>query len=636
MLEYIRSSAQSFGVKIAFGVIILVFVFWGVGNFNDRDYSNVVAMVNGEPIVALEFEKAYHDAEEYILRSNPGITREQLAKQHLGRQVLRDLIQMTLLSQEARRAGVVVTPEEMLQVVKENKAFQDDKGNFDPEAYKRILAARRMSIAQFEKELSDQLLRDKMFSLITASVWVDPDEARNRFKYLRERRNIDYLFIDADQFKDKAQVNDTELKTYYDNHQSEFAIPARADISYIEIAPEKLVQKDEAAAKAWYEANKNQFERKEQVHASHILVPLAEDADENAVKAANEKLAKVRAELDQGKNFAALADEINEANAAGQGGELGWVSRGQTVPQFEEAIFALPVGKISQPIRTQFGLHLALVDQKREAGIAPFAEVADEAYKAVAFEQGMEKLHDVLDNLIEDNILLKPQAESAAKYGLTAQKTGLSDKNALMEKLKIKADAADALLATAAGAPLDTALESGDNYIVAKVEDVKPAGIKPFADVSKDIANILIQQKALNLAIADATEILKKIKNESLDAAIKQYPAIRQNQIVDRTGTLEGFASDPAFTDSLFASPIKHWLSAPMAVETNKGASGAILAYINKIEPMTEGEFASVAEILGRAAKQERMEGIYELFIGQLAKNAKVEITNQNLIDRIN
>ncbi len=110
MLDYIRNSAQSFGVKVAFGIIILVFVFWGIGNFNDRDYSNVVAVVNGEPILAQEFEKAYRNAEEYILSNNPGATREMLAREHLGRRVLNDMIQLTLMSQEAAKSGIEITP----------------------------------------------------------------------------------------------------------------------------------------------------------------------------------------------------------------------------------------------------------------------------------------------------------------------------------------------------------------------------------------------------------------------------------------------------------------------------------------------------------------------------------------------
>lgn len=161
MLDYIRSNAQSFGVKVAFGVIILVFVFWGVGSFNDRDSINVVAMVNGDPILAQQFEQAYRNAEESVLRNNPGITREQLKARHLGREVLRDLIQQTLLTQEAARAGIGVTPLELRRAVGEIKVFQDAQGRFDPEAYTRVLAAQRISPAQYEKDMSDQLLREK-------------------------------------------------------------------------------------------------------------------------------------------------------------------------------------------------------------------------------------------------------------------------------------------------------------------------------------------------------------------------------------------------------------------------------------------------------------------------------------------
>ena len=131
MLETIRNGAKSFWVKAAFGIIILVFVFWGIGNFNDRDYSNVVAVVNGQPIVAIEFEKAYRSAEERLMRQNPGITREQIEKSHLGRQVLNDLIQQTLLEQEAQRVGVGVSPLELRKQAEAIKAFQDEQGKFD-------------------------------------------------------------------------------------------------------------------------------------------------------------------------------------------------------------------------------------------------------------------------------------------------------------------------------------------------------------------------------------------------------------------------------------------------------------------------------------------------------------------------
>ncbi len=311
MLDLIRSSAQSFGVKLAFGLIILVFVFWGVGNFNDRDYTNVVAVVNGQPILAMEFEKAYQNAEESIMRSNPNITREQLAREHLGRQVLRELIQQTLLLQEAERGGIQVSPEEMFSHVSQIKAFQDEQGKFSPDIYKRVLQAQRLTPAQFEKDLRNRLLQDKMFALVTASAWVDPDESLHRYNFLRQKRLIDYLFYPASDFSANASVSDDAVNDWYEKNKADFTIPPSIDISYISFNAGDLINKDDIplpAIQAWYDANKSRFETKDMVKASHILVSIPPEADESVKKSARDKIEQIRDEIKSGKSFAQAAE----------------------------------------------------------------------------------------------------------------------------------------------------------------------------------------------------------------------------------------------------------------------------------------------------------------------------------------
>lgn len=637
MLEYIRNSAQSFGVKVAFGVIILVFVFWGVGNFNDRDYSNIVAMVNGEPIVASEFAKAYHNAEEYLLRQDPSLTREQLAKEHLGRQVLNELVQIALLSQEARRAGISVTPLEMRTAVGRNKAFQDESGKFDPDAYQRVLAAQRISPTEFERDLENQLLRDKIFELITAAIWVDPDEPRHRYNFIRERRLVDYRFLPAAGFMGEAVVTEEEARTWYEAHKQDFAIPPRVDVAYVMVRPEDLVDRKSIGAERaekWYEANKSRFEEPERLKAAHILVPLPEGASEEEQKAANEKIGKARAELAGGKSFAETADALNPEGAAGKGGELGWIKRGQTVPAFEEAAFALEPGKVSEVVRTPFGLHLILVEEKKAAGLRPFKEVEGEVREALAFEDGSEKLHEALDNLIEDNILQKPLAESAAKYGLKAEESGLVDKQGLMEKLGVKAEGAEALLATPQGSPLDTALEAGDKYVVCRVLKSEPAGVKPFEEVKSALMETLKADKAEARAMAEARALLEKAKKTPFSAEEAKKLDLQTGVAVERGGALADFMPNTALNQAIFAAKPGAWLDNVYPAATAKGA-GAILARVDRSLPPEEGEFASVAEIMNNGVKRERMDAIYEMFMRNLASKAKVEVTNPQLVDRV-
>lgn len=638
MLESIRASAQSFWVKVAFGLIILVFVFWGVGNFNDRDYSNVVAMVDGEPITAREFEKAYRDAEEYILHNNPGVTREMLIKQHLGRQVLRDLIHAALVAQEARRAGISVTPLELRDAVGEMKAFQDDAGKFDPEAYKRVLAAQRLTPADFEKDLAARILRDKMFAIITAPAWVDPDEALNRYNYLRERRLIDYIFLPAAKFMKTAQVSEADARAWYEDHLQQFAIPAKVNVDYIKLVPADLVDVKsigDDAARAWYEGAKNRFEVQEGVRVAHILAPLAENADAEAERAANERIGRAKAALAEGKAFADVANEFNTEGAAGPGGELGWISRGETAPTFEEAAFALEPGVVSEVIRTPFGLHLILVEEKRAAGFKSFADAKAEVLAEMAREEGADKLHDALDNLIEDNILNKSLQESAARYGLKTGQTGLLDKDALMGALGVNAAGADALLALEKGMPLDTALEGGDQYIIARVIETSPAGTRPFADVKGEVEEKLKSEKALELAMAEAAKVLEKVRGQSLEQIKGEFSDFRIGEGVDRGAVPTGFAPNQALSEALFNAKPGSWLSRPFP-ETDSSGSGALLARVDKALPPEATEFESVREIMGNAVKNERVEGLYSLFVTNLASKAKVEVTNQNFVDRVN
>lgn len=636
MLESIRSGAQSFGVKVAFGIIILVFVFWGIGNFNDRDYSNVVAMVNGEPILAREFEKAYHNEEEYLLRTNPSLTRQELAKMDLGSRVLNDLIRLTLLQQEAKRVGITVEPLEMKEVIFQEKAFQNENGKFDPEIYRRVLEARRTSPGQYESELATQILGAKMAGLVTAGAWVDPEEAHKFFDFLRERRIVNYLFVPAAKFKADIQISEKEEQEWYDKHKERFSIPARVNIEFVNVVPQALVDSKEISedqAREWYAANKPKFEKKEEIHARHILVPVSQDADEETVKAARDKIIEIRQGILKGEKFSEAADRINSPGVAARGGDLGWIGRGETVPEFEELAFSLPIGEISEPLRTPFGFHLVIVEEKHEAGTPPFKDVEKEIYKEMAIERGLEKLQDVIDNLIEANILQKSLQEATKGYNLAVEESGLLDKSGLMKKLGLKNEGAEALLAASEGAPLDTALETEEGYLIARVKRSQPAGIRSLEDVRSEVKRILLEEKALKLAFSYGEEELEKCQKESSEELEKQH--FQMSPPLERGGNLPDFSSDEKFIQSVFEAKIGSWLKAPHNVNNEQMGPGVIIGKVVEALAPEKGEFEAAREIFDNALKQERRAGVFQIFIENLYKKALPIKINKEIIDRI-
>ncbi|MDD4700640.1 MAG: SurA N-terminal domain-containing protein [Desulfovibrio sp.] len=638
MLEYIREKSQSLGVKLAFALIILVFVFWGVGNFNDRSAGTLVAVVNGDGITMREFEFAYRNAEENLLRSNPGLTRDQLKQQQLGRQVLRDLVTQVLLSQEAARTGVAITPVELRMAIGNIKSFQNESGQFDPNVYTRVLAAQRLAPAQFEQDTARDMLRQKIYTMVTAPAWADPAEAQKRFEFLREKRDVDYIFIDSAEFASSIKPSAEEVDAYYESHKAQFAIPAKADISYVLINPQDLVKASSissAQAQKWYEENAARFEQKEEVKVAHILVPLAEDAPDGQVKKAQEQAAKIEAEIKSGKSFAAVADEHNGPNAAGPGGELGWVKRSMTVKPFEDAAFALDAGKVSAPVRTQFGLHIIKVEEKKAGGLAPFKQVEADVLAAMTQEQGVEKLHDVVDSLVEDNILGRSLQQGAEKFGLKWGDTGLLSAAELEKTLGVTASGAATLVGTPAGNPVDTALEAGKSYVGARVIKSEPATTASLDSVRGEIAKVLVGQKALVAALDAAAELRKELDAAPLGAAGLKGREIKNAKAMERNGGLADFTPDAEMAAALFEAKAGQWLPVAYAVEDAKGA-GAVLLRVKGVQPPDAAEWDMVKDIMGNAVTRDRADALFEMFMQRLATGAKIEVYNEDFVDRKN
>jgi peptidyl-prolyl cis-trans isomerase C len=169
-------------------------------------------------------------------------------------------------------------------------------------------------------------------------------------------------------------------------------------------------------AKKFYDENPGQFERPEQVQASHILVKVeagaTEDAKAEAKKEAEEILKKVKA----GGDFAALAKEHSDCPSSAQGGDLGLFGRGQMVKEFEETAFGMKPGDISGLVETQFGYHIIKVTDKKEAGKIAFDEVKDDLEKYLTQRKQQEFLQEYREKM-----------KSEAKIEYSAEEQALRD-----------------------------------------------------------------------------------------------------------------------------------------------------------------------------------------------------------------
>ncbi len=633
MLDVIRSNAQSFWVKVAFAIIILVFVFWGVGSFTDSGFVNVIGTVNNEPITYQQFEEAYREAEYSITQNQRGVKLTSEQKTQLGREVFQRLVTKQLISQEAKRVGLGVSPYELRMYVGSMEMFQDEKGRFNPETYKNILQARRQSAAVFEADLARRIMQDRMVIYLTASGWMDPDEPRKRFNFLRQSRVVDYVFISADsELSASAMPDDAAVAAYYEEHKTNYIIPQKADVQYIVVDPFKSVSPDtisDEEARSWYEKNKDSFFEPESVNVSHILVPLQSDASEALIQTAMERAQQIRKEILDGRPFDEAADAYNGPSAADSGGSLGWITPGMTVPEFEKAAFAAEKNVVTEPVRSQFGLHLILVNDTKKATLKTFEEVQGEIKANLAGLAGRAGLSDLLDDLTEDNILGRDLNEVASKRGLSCQTTGLLSSVELQQKLGITPDGASAIMMSAPNQPVDTPLEAGENYLIVRVVATSPSSFQPLDDVREDIIKRFRTHEGLGKARSLLEETLKK----GPDAIPAEW--IKESAPVERGGSLENFKPQANLDEAIFKAETGTWQNTVYSVVDDKG-EGALIFRVKRVVDAPESEWPQLEQIMTELAASERSQGLIQEFLRQLFDKSKVEIRNQDIIDRKN
>lgn len=361
--------------------ILFVFVDFGGGVPKGRASFEAAARVGPEKISFAEFKRSYRQTEEFYRRNLGDQFSPELARQmRLPLQVLERLVNDRVLLVEARRVGLRATDAEVRRTILETPAFQNEDGTFaGEEIYERVLRTNGYTVAGFEAEMRQQILIDKLRTILTQNLYLSEDEVEQAYREGSERAKIRFIRMPSNQLAEEVKVEEAELATYFESRREDFRLPERRAVEYLLVDSSKVQQQirlDEEEIRNYYDANRDEFSQEEQVKARHILLRVSE---ERSAEEAESELAAIRRRIEQGEDFAALAQELSDdPGSKGQGGDLGFFGRGQMIEEFERAAFAAQPGELVGPIRTAFGYHLLEVLDRRSAGVRPLDEVADQ------------------------------------------------------------------------------------------------------------------------------------------------------------------------------------------------------------------------------------------------------------------
>src|SRR5580700_8341840 len=343
--------------------------------------AGIVANVSGEKISVEQVRATAHDMAEQQAQQY-GKNAQMLMPFLIQNSIQRaadQLIGREALLNQAQSMGLQATPQEVKDELQHGHyaSVFFPGGTFIGEAeYQGMLQQHNLTPAQFEENVRKEILIGKVQALITSSASVSDVAIRQEFTKENTKVKFEYAVLNQDDIKKGLHPTTEELKAYYDSHQKSYAnsIPEKRKIKYLVLDTGKIqsgVQVTHDDLQAYYNQHRDQYREAEQVKVSHILIktPLAGPdgkVDEKGVAEAQRRAEDLLKQLKAGAKFEDLAKKYSEdPGSAKEGGSLGFIGKGRTVPEFEKAAFSLPKGQISDLVKSSYGFHIIRVDDKQ-------------------------------------------------------------------------------------------------------------------------------------------------------------------------------------------------------------------------------------------------------------------------------
>ncbi len=635
MLRLLRQNATNWLIKIILGAIVVVFVFWGVGNFRAQRKDRV-ALVNGETITLKEYREAYNNIIEQLRqRLGNNLNDDMIKMFNVKSQALDTLIDKKLILQEAAKLNLRVTDDELADTIRQIKVFQSN-GNFDSQIYKNVLNQNRLTPEDFEFIQNESILIEKTRSFILSNVKISEQEAIEWFKWENTSVNIDFVLFEPGRYDDINPSND-EISSFFENHKESYKTDAMIKVRFLRFEPDaygSVVKITNEEIQDYYESNTEKFKTQKTVEARHILIKLDQSSDPETVEKKRKTALDILKLAREGIDFAELAKQYSECPSKNKGGYLGEFKKNAMVKPFAEKAFQMKAGEISEPVRTQYGWHIIKVEKVNEETGVLFKDAEDKIRNKLVEERAKklayEEAEAVYDASFEGNDLTK----NAEARGLNIVTTDFFTKNKGPDvKMAAEIKNRSAFASYAFNLSL---MEIGDiqdfedgYYIIQLIEKI-PEKIPELKDVEERIKIDLIKQMQDVKANKYANEFLialrdKKPPDIKWDAECKKLNlTVAATGFFKRNSSIPHIGTEQNISQAAFKLSNENMLpDAPV-----KGKKGYyIIRFKERKEPGPNGFEEEKEKIKDKLLKQ-KMIKTFDAWLSSIRKKSVISIEN--------
>ena len=557
------------------------------------------------------------------------LARQQMQRQHypdspmllnlFEQRVGPQLVQKQILLAEAEKLGIQATNDDVNKFLHKGQfgEFLFPNGQFiGQDRYTAFIANQfNLSVTEFEDEIRQDIVIQRLQSLITAGVTVGDQEVRDNFRKSNIKIKFDYAVISADDLGKTINPSDDELRAFFKTNAARYAtaIPEERQITYFAFTPDQMPggvpQPTQQEIQQYFNAHQSDYEVPEQARSRHILIKVAAGADAKTDAAAKAKAEAILKQLQGGANFADLAKKNSDDGSKDQGGELGFYRKGATVPEFEKALFSQKIGEI-QIVKSQFGYHILQVEERQPAH--------------------SESINEVLPT-IQATLIRQKAAEAEASYAQSlsteAIKNGL-EKTAVAHHLQLVTTPLVNNLGVIAGLPDGSQMISkaflsrqgdppqpvstGEGYAIFQVTGVAAAHAPNFDDWKSHVLDDYRDQQLPMLLGQKTTELANKAKAENdLAKAAKEVGAtLKTSDLVGASGQVPDLGQVEQVAPQLFDLSVGN-ISGPI----NAQRTGVVAKLVDKQEPTADDIAKNFDQYKDQILEKRRSEA-FSVFMG--------------------
>ena len=585
MFDSIRNNSKIL-MGLLFLLVIPSFVLFGMEGYSQfEDKGAVVARVDGQKITQSEWDAAHQQEVDRIRASVPNLDPKLLDSAEARYATLDKMVNDRLIARASEKQLLVTSDQRLARYLQQDPSIaglRGADGKLDMERYRQLAASQGMTPEMLEASVRRDLSNQQVLAGLQASVFATQRQTDAALDAYLQRREIQVKRWTPTDFAAKVDVSDADLERYYKDNSERFRSVENVDLEYLVLDVASLqsrIELPEQDLKTYYEQNLQRITGQEQRRASHILINAAKDLPDAEKQKARAKAENLLATVRKSpKTFAEVARKnSDDTGSAERGGDLDFFARGAMVKPFEDAAFALQKGDISQIVESDFGYHIILVTDIKQAQVPSFESMRPQLEADLRKQQAQRQFAELAEtfsnSVYEQSDSLSPVAErlklSVQKAASLTRTPSPGVQGVLNNPKLLQAIFSEDAIAKRRNT---AAVEVAPNTLVsARVVNHRPASVRPYEEVKADARQRLIQAKSAELAKSEGQARLAAWTSDPAQSALGEAVTVSR----DQAPALPQAVIDAA----LRADPSKM----PALIGVDLGLQGFAVVRVNKI-----------------------------------------------------